>query len=127
MFIDPLGFSAVGDMYQGVITAVTEGAKGRLDSAGQAANDIGELALHGDPFAKTALGVAGASLAAPLACVAGEVYPAAMAAAGTPQGQQFLESSYDFISAALPATSPAPNWAGLYGYLAGELYGSIGP
>ncbi len=70
-WVDPFGFSAVGDILQGIATAITEGAKGGLYSVGQATKDITQLAIHGDPFAKTALGLAAACEVIPLVAAVG--------------------------------------------------------
>ena len=52
-------------------------------------------------------------------------YYATMAAAGTPMGQRVLSNSFDFVSSAVPATSPTPNMYGFYGWLAGEFWGEM--
>jgi len=51
------------------------------------------------------------------------LYPIAMTAAGTPQGQRLLENASDVISAAIPSTSPKANLAGLAGHITGEYIG----
>jgi RHS repeat-associated protein len=118
--VDPYGYSAVGDIYTGIVTAISEGAKGGVYSAKQAASDIGQLAIHGDPYVKIALGVAVVSEAAPLACAATMEAPATTAIVVNkvltdPQG------SLDFVTSMFPGTTPTMNWAGVYGATAGTI------
>jgi RHS repeat-associated protein len=119
-WVDPHGFSAVGDIYTGIVTAINEGAKGGVYSARQAASDIGQLAIQGDPYVKTALGIAVVSELIPLACAAAIEAPATTAIVVNkvltdPQG------SLDFVTSMFPGTTPTMNWAGVYGATTGTI------
>jgi RHS repeat-associated protein len=119
-WIDPYGFSAVGDVYRGIATAVTEGAKGVAYSVGHASKDIVQLAMHGDPYVKAALGIAVVSEVVPLACAGAMEVPAlttilANKVLTDPQG------SLDFVTSMFPGTTPTVNWAGVYGATIGTI------
>ena len=133
-FIDPLGYSAIGDIYEGILTAVTEGSKAAAYSVGQASKEIAHLAIHGDPYVKTALGVAAVSEVGPLACAAGiaayEAYPTAMVT--------LAYGAVDFINSYLPgvptftqpgvagaAASHVIEHSGVVVDAASELYGHL--
>jgi hypothetical protein len=53
------------------------------------------------------------------------LYPTIIVAAGTPSRQKLLSNATDFISAAVPSTSPIPNLSGLAGQVAGEMFKSL--
>jgi RHS repeat-associated protein len=114
--IDPLGFSAIGDIYRGIVSAI-----------GQGARDIFHLTMHGDPFARTALGVAVVSEAVPLACAV--VYyggPAVIAmSTATLANPATVESARDFVQGFVPGTAPPPSFAGFMGFESGRLFERI--
>jgi len=120
-WVDPYGFSAAGDVYRGIITAVTEGTKGAAYSVVHASKDIAQLAIEGDPYVKTVLGIAAVSEVVPLACAVGmEVAPAL----GTILANKVLtdpQGSLDFVTSMFPGTTPTMNWEGVYGATIGTL------
>ncbi len=111
---DPLGYSAFGDIYSGIGTALTEGAKGAMYSIGEAAKDMSNLAIHGDPYVKTALGVAFVSEAIPvLSPGLHSAYQIATTLVLTlsPYSEDLVDFVYGFIT----ETGPPKGWGCLSG------------
>ena len=123
-WIDPFGFSAVEDIYRGIVTAITEGPKGGLYSAKQAAKDIACLAVHGDPFVKTVLGVAAVTTAGPLAVV-GAIEAGPVITAGALANPATIQNAADFVQGFVPGTAPSPSFGGFMGFEAGRLFERI--
>ena len=119
-WVDPYGFSAVGDVYRGIITAVTEGAKGAAYSVRHASKDIAQLAMNGDPYVKTALGTAFMSEVAPLACAKAMEAPA-LATILANKVLTDSQGSLDFVTSMFPGTTPTMNWEGVYGATIGTI------
>jgi RHS repeat-associated protein len=113
-FVDPYGFSAAGDVYRGIITAVTEGGKGAAYSVRHASKDIAQLAVHGDPYVKTALGIAVVSEVVPLAC-------AGAMAAGPVTTATVAVNAVEFLHGAIVPGPPPPTPAGYSGFILREL------
>jgi RHS repeat-associated protein len=126
-WVDPYGFSAVGDIYTGVVTAISEGVKGAAYSVGHASKDIVQLAVHGDPYVKTALGIAVVSEAAPLACAAGYYAAPTITATtiATFANPSAIELASDFVQGAIPSTAPPPTIGGALGTAANILYNKL--
>jgi len=126
-WVDPYGFSAAGDVYRGIITAVTEGTKGAAYSVVHASKDIAQLAIEGDPYVKTVLGIAAVSEVVPLACAAGYyAVPAATAATtATLTNPAAIEFASDFLQGAIPGSAPPPTIGGGLGTAANILYNKL--
>jgi len=106
-FIDPTGL-AWSDIPGGVKTAVSGGA-----------NAIIDIAKNGPPEAKALMAFAAATEVIPLAIAASQSAPATAAAYRL---APYSETFVDYISSSLPATPPAPNWAGAAGAVTNYLY-----
>jgi len=113
---DQLGYSAIADIYNGIGTAVREGAKGAMSSFGEAAKDMSNLALHGDPYAKTALGVAFVSEAVPVVATGfHSAYPIATTLVLT--SAPYTNEIKDFVYGFFVETGPPKG----LGYFSSEL------
>ena len=118
--VDPFGYSSSGDMYRGIGNAITEGTKGALCSIRHATKDMKELAKHGDPLAKTALGIAMASEIASSAgavIISSPVVITTVLEAGI-YSQAIYDAAYGFF---IPAPPPANPW-GYVGYGTREIF-----
>ncbi|MFW6297879.1 MAG: RHS repeat-associated core domain-containing protein, partial [Desulfosalsimonas sp.] len=117
--VDPLGL-AFSDILPGIKTAVVEGAKGGTYAVGEATKATADIAINGPPLAKTALGVAGLSITAPLAGAAGiAASPSVVSASYTvaPYSQIIVDAAYGYFT-----QGPFPqSLAGLGGWLARQL------
>jgi hypothetical protein len=121
LLIDPYGL-AWSDILPGIGTAISQGFQGGAYAVGQAAHDTADIATNGPPLAQAALGLAALSEVAPLA---GAAAASDTAAAAVYQLAPYSDAFVDYVSSALPATPPSPNWAGLLGWLTGEAYSDL--
>ena len=96
----------------------------RIYAKGRSKNDFSKLTPEQQKEALNQLGYAAGATAIFVGSVAviAETWPALMVTAGTPQGQKALSMAYDFVSAAVPSISPAPNLSGLAGQISHEAY-----
>ena len=131
LLIDPWGlctqntfWGTVETIGSGILQAGVQGVQGAMYSTGRAAGDISDLAVHGDPFVKTILGVATVTTAGPLT-VAGamEAGPAVIAAVLVNPGA--VQNAADFVQGFVPSTAPPPSFAGFMGFEAGRLFERI--
>ncbi|MDY6790849.1 MAG: hypothetical protein SWH54_06225 [Thermodesulfobacteriota bacterium] len=109
--IDPFGLE-FSDILPGIKKAIVEGTKGSAYAVGEAAKATADIAVNGHPFAQTALGVAGASIAAPLAGAAAiSAGPSALSTAyiAAPYSGAIVDFTYGFFV----ETGPPKGW----GYL----------
>ncbi len=120
---DPLGYSAFGDIYSGIGTALTEGAKGAMYSIGEAAKDMSNSAIHGDPYVKTALGVAFVSETLPLA--GGAIMSSPVATTAFLEAGLYSSAISDAIHGFLVPGPPPTNLSGYVGYATREFLDMI--
>ena len=113
-WIDSEGLSAVGDIAKGIRRAIAEGSKGAISSIKQATKDIACLAVYGDPFVKSALGMAAVTTAGP-------IMGAAAIAAGPVTTAAVAVNTGDFIQGALVPSPPPPTPPGYVGFIAKEV------
>jgi hypothetical protein len=107
------------DILSGVKTAVAKGVNGAISAIGQAVHATCNIATNGDALAQTALGVAAASVAAPVAAVAAMSSPSVTAIALN--GQCLA----DFTANMAPGPPSNYSPSGLAGYVAGNLLDSM--
>jgi len=88
----------------------------------QAAKDMLNLAIHGDNFAKTALGIAVVTTAVPAFVAAVDAIPAALSVVLA--NPQTITATQDFVKSMSPGTTPTPNWPGVYGAATGNILGT---
>ena len=115
LFIDPWGLCThpVEDMW-----------KGATYSVGQAARDIVDLAVHGDPFVKTALGVAAVTTAGPIAVV-GAIEAGPVITAGALANPATIQNGADFVQGALQPGPPPSSLGGYAGATTRYFYDKI--
>jgi RHS repeat-associated protein len=109
--IDPLGLDAA-DIIPGIRKALIEGARASVYSVGEAAKATSDIAMHGPPLAKVAIGVAAVSEIAPLSGAAAiSALPSAtsIALSAAPYSGAIVDFTYGFFV----ETGPPKGW----GYL----------
>ncbi|OGR26527.1 MAG: hypothetical protein A2277_03925 [Desulfobacterales bacterium RIFOXYA12_FULL_46_15] len=113
-YIDPLGLE-FSDIFPGIQTAITEGFNGVVYSIGQASSDIYDLSQNGDPYVKTALGVATVTVTAP---VLGAVGVVSWAYVGPPiyNIAPYSPIMYEFADGFLMPGMPPQSTPGYYGW-----------
>jgi RHS repeat-associated protein len=139
-FADPKGeFAITGSVALAFLTAKAMGIAAAWIGLPSATHLIGNPTLHSDDpckdyhlsnFMNEATGgiaILNLGLGAGIATAetGAALYPELMVMAGSPQGQQFLSNSTDFIFSAVPSTAPTPNLPGLAGHVSGEVYNAI--
>jgi hypothetical protein len=117
--VDPWGL-AFSDILPGIKTAVVEGVKGGAYAVSEAAKATADIAANGDPLAKTALGVAATSVAAPVAgavALSASPYVVLSTYKLAPYSPIIVDASYSFLTQG----PPQPSLTGYLTFLAKEF------